>query len=354
MNAEIVITGMGLVLPCGDGLKSAQAAWEAQQPSFTAVPENLGTGLAGVCSGFSSAGGIPAMVNRRLDRPARFAWVAAREAFHDACLEPAALGDRLAMATGTMAGGSEAAETFMRPYLVKGPEGASPMVFPNCVAVSISGHLSTAFQFKGPSLTQIGRENSTLVALDQAVRWLRLGMADAALVVGTDGLFPLLTELLQRTYLSRREGLPVLGSHQGFLPGEGAQAFLLETRQRAVARGAPIRAAIAGYASCASITNDFPSRAKALREAACSLTPRPIDGWIAGSNGHRMLDDLELPLRKAYADWPTPKYPKLLWGEFAGSGGQLLAAALLDASRQTLITAPASSGSQVAMLIAKG
>jgi 3-oxoacyl-(acyl-carrier-protein) synthase len=279
--------------------------------------------------------------------------VAAREAFQDAAFNPEQFGDRLAMATGTMAGGSEAAEVFMRPYLEKGPEGASPMVFPNCVAVSISGYLSTAFRFRGPSITQIGRENSTLVALDQAMRWLRLGLVDAALVVGTDGLFPLLTELLQRTHLAARGIPPAVGSRSGFLPGEGAQAFLLETRRRAVARGVPVHAAIRGFASCASITQDFSSRAKALREAACSLTPNRFDGWIAGSNGHRMLDDLETPLRKAYGAWPAPKFPKLLWGEFCGSGGQLLAAALLDESRRTLLTAPASSGSQMAMLIEK-
>ncbi len=354
MNVDIVITGMGLVLPCGDGIKAAQAAWEAQTPSFCEIPSGLGQGHGGLCTSFSSAGIIPAMVNRRLDRATRFAWVAAREAFQDADLAPQRLGDRLALATGTMAGGSEAAEAFLKPYLAQGPEGASPMVFPNSVAASINGHLATAFQFHGPSLTQFGGENSTLVALDQALRWLRLGMAEAVLVVGTDGFFPLLTELFQRTRLTLRKGLPEVGSRRGFLPGEGAQAFLLETRRRAVTRGAPIRATLEGYASCASITMDAPSRARALGEAACGLSPRPFDGWIAGSNGHPGLDDLETPLREAHPDWPTSKFPKLLWGELCGSGGQLLAAALLDASRRTLLTAPASHGSQVALLIEKG
>ena len=106
-------------------------------PAFRTCRNPLERAWVGFCTAFSTAGIIPAMVNRRLDRAARFAWVAAREAFHDAGLEPERLGDRLAMATGTMAGGSEAAEIFMRPYLARGPEGASPMVFPNCVAVSI-------------------------------------------------------------------------------------------------------------------------------------------------------------------------------------------------------------------------
>jgi 3-oxoacyl-(acyl-carrier-protein) synthase len=294
------------------------------------------------------------MVNRRLDRPTRFAWVAAREAFHDAGLAPERLDGRLALATGTLTGGGEAVEAFLKPYLAQGPAGASPMVFPNSVAASINGHLATAFQFHGPALTQLGPENATLVALDQAMHWLRLGMADAALVVGTDGLFPMLSELLQGTRLALRAGHPEAGSRRGFLPGEGAQAFLLETRHRAVARGAPIRASIGGFASCAPLSGDAPSRARALAEVARGLSPRPFDGWISGSNGHPGLDELEAPLRKAHGDWPAPKFPKRLWGEFGGSGGQLLAAALLDASRRTLVTAPASHGSQVAMLIEKG
>lgn len=350
MSPEIVITGLGLVLPCGDGVRAVQGAWEAHSPCFDAVPESLG----GVCSAFSSAGIIPAMVNRRLDRPTRFAWVAAREAFHDAGLNPQHMGERLAVATGTMTGGGEAVEAFLGPYLAQGPGGASPMVFPNSVAASINGHLATAFQFHGPGFTQLGPENATLVALDQALHWLRLGMADAVLVVGTDGLFPMLSGLLQGTRATRRKGLPEIGSHRGFLPGEGAQAFLLETRHRAVARGAPIRAAIEAFASCAPLANDAPSRARALEEAALSLSPRPFDGWIAGASGHPSLDAIESPLRIGSQAWPAPKYPKLLWGEFGGSGGQLLAAALLDGSRRTLITAPASGGSQVAMLIEKG
>jgi hypothetical protein len=45
------------------------------------------------------------------------------------------------------------------------------------------------------------------------------------------------------------------------------------------------------------------------------------------------------------------QHPKRLWGEFGGSGGQLLAAALLESSDLTLVTAPASSGSQFAALL---
>ena len=353
MRQEIVITGLGLVLPCGMGIEAAQASWESGTPCFTPLPENLGTGLGGACTTFSANGIIPLMQSRRLDRPSRFAWVAAHQAFQDAGVDPAQLGLRLGVTVGTMTGGDEATEGFLRPYLERGPSAASPQLMPNTVAVAISGYLSTAFGLRGPSVTQLAREGSALAALEQAQRWLKIGMLEAVLVVGTDGLFPLLTELLRRTHLSVREGLPEVGSRRGFLPGEGAQAFLLETRDHAEARGARIRAVLRGVATLSPATMRPAERSRVLAEAAASITPAVPDAWIGGSSGHRILDEVEAALVPLLNRWPRPKYPKMIWGEFCGSGGQLLAAALLEPGRRVLVTAPASFGSQYAAVLEK-
>ncbi|HNX30356.1 MAG TPA: beta-ketoacyl synthase N-terminal-like domain-containing protein [Holophaga sp.] len=353
MRQETVITGMGLVLPCGTGLEAAGASWETGTPCFAPLPENLGTGLGAACTAFSASGIIPPMQSRRLDRPSRFAWVAAGQAFQDAGVDPARLGLRLGVAVGTMTGGNEPTEAFLRPYLAKGPEGASPMLFANCVAVAISGYLSTAFGIRGPSVTQLAREASALAALEQARRWLDMRLLEAVLVVGVDGLFPVLSELLHRTRLSVREGLPVVGSRRGLLPGEGAQAFLLETRDHAEARGARIRASLRGVAALSPATPEPSERSRVLAETAACLTPSVPDAWIGGSSGHRILDEVEAPLLSLFERWPRPRYPKTLWGEFCGSGGQLLAAALLDPGRRVLVTAPASFGCQYAAVLEK-
>ena len=353
VRQEIVITGMGLVLPCGTGIEAARLSWESGIPCFAPLPENLGTGLGAACTSFSASGIIPPMQNRRLDRPSRFAWVAAHQAFQDAGVEPSQLGLRLGVAVGTMTGGDEATEGFLRPYLADGPESASPLLFPNCVAVAISGYLSTAFGLKGPSVTQLAREGSTLAALEQAQRWLRMGLLEAVLVVGSDGFFPLLTELLHRARLSISDGLPEVGSRRGFLPGEGAQAFLLETRDHAEARGARIRAKLHGVASMSPATNRLAERGRVMAETAASITPAVPDAWIGGSSGHRILDEVEAPLSPMHKRWPKPKYPKLIWGEFCGSGGQLLAAALLEPGQRILITAPTSFGPQYAAVLEK-
>lgn len=350
MNPDsIVITGLGLVLPCGDGVAVAREAWAVQSPAFTDLPPSLGEGRAAACLAFNPKGIIPPLQLRRLDRPSRFAWVAAHQAFQDSGLdlqqESSDPGLEIGLAVGTTTGSGEASEAFIRLYLEKGPEGASPMIFPNSVANAAAGHVALAFGLKGPSTTQFEREAGTLVALEQAVRWLNTGMARAVMVIGTDGLFPLQVELLHRLGLSRRQGEPLVG-RGGYLPGEGAQAFLLERRGMAEARGARIRAVIGAVASASPRTTGLTARTEALSHAVTAVEPEAPARWIAGSSGHTLIDRMESRLHASHMYLPKPHFPKLLWGECCGAGGQLLAAALLEPATSVLITAPASSGSQ--------
>jgi 3-oxoacyl-[acyl-carrier-protein] synthase II len=346
----IAITGLGLVLPCGDGIAAARASWASASPCFTALPADLGQGLAGVCTMFDPVGIIPPMTLRRLDRPSRYAWGAAHQAFLDADLDPQAVGEDFGIVVGTVTAGNEASEAFLGPYFERGPKAASPMLFPNCVANATSGHLSIAFGLKGPCLTLVDRENATLLALDQAARWLRSGMAECMLLIGTDGLFPLLIQLLQGVRRMASTA-PIAGGSTGLLPGEGAQAFILETVKHAQARGARIRATLGPLAILAARSESRRDRAFALAQTVARLGGRLPERWIGGASGLPTLDDAELALVSTHSDWPATRHPKLLWGEFCGVGGQLLAAALLEPATSVLITAPASGGPQVSLLL---
>jgi len=345
--SDLVLSGLGLVLPCGDGIDAARASLASGAPCFADLPEALGQGRGAACLACNPVGIIPPMQLRRLDRPSRFAWVAAHQAFLDAGLDPRSMGERIAVAVGTLTGGSEASEAFMRPYLLRGPEGASPLVFPNSVANAASGHLALAFGLKGPSVTFVDRENATFAALEQAARWLRAGFADAALVLGTDGLFPLLLEVCRGARLQARHGRP----GPGFLPGEGAQAFLLETRERAASRGARPRAVLRALTARSTPGTGLEARTRALADAASALGGLHPDRRIGGASGLSHLDSLEAALAATHPNWPAALHPKLLWGEFGGAGGQLLAAALLEPADCVVVTAPASGGAQFAALL---
>jgi hypothetical protein len=148
-----------------------------------------------------------------------------------------------------------------------------------------------------------------------------------------------------------RHGDPELGSGRGFLPGEGAQAFLLELRTGAEARGARPRARLRALASRSSAGPEVADRSRALDQAVAALGDLSLGRRIGGGNGLARLDALEALVGLAHPHWPAARHPKLLWGEFGGSGGQLLAAALLEPAGQTLVTAPASRGAQFAALL---
>lgn len=343
--ASVVFTGLGLVLPGAPTVEAARAALEAGLPAFRELPEPLGPGRGAPAD--LPPGIIPPMQARRLDRASRFAWAAAAAAFQDAGLDPSTYGgDRIALAAGTQTGGSEASEAFLRPYLQRGPEGASPLLFPNCVANAAGGHVAVAFGLKGPSATLLEREAATLAALEQATRWLHLGLADAVLVLGLDALFPLLLDVLAGARLLARRGDPRPDGRSGLLPGEGAQAFLLEREADARARGARLRARL-GALACEAPTHPDGDRAAALVRATEAVGGATCARWIRGANGTARLDAAEADL--FHLGLPEPQAPKALWGEFCGSGGQLVAAALLQPAPSVLVTAPTSFGAQYAL-----
>ena len=124
-------------------------------------------------------------------------------------------------------------------------------------------------------------------------------------------------------------------------------------RAQAEARGARIRAVLCGVTALAPATRRPAERSRVLAETAACITPSVPDAWIGGSSGHPVLDEVEAPLLPMLKRWPQPKYPKTIWGEFCGSGGQLLAAALLEPGRRVLVTAPTSYGPQYAAMLEK-
>jgi 3-oxoacyl-[acyl-carrier-protein] synthase II len=117
-----------------------------------------------------------------------------------------------------------------------------------------SGHLAMEFGFMGPNLCIATACAAGTHAVGEAFRWIRDGMADAALAGGTEAALvePAIAGFAKAMALSKNTDpekacRPFDRDRDGFVLSEGAAALVLEEAEQAVARGAHIYAEVAGY-----------------------------------------------------------------------------------------------------------
>lgn len=165
------------------------------------------------------------------------------------------------------------------------------------------------FGLTGPTYAVSSACASGAHAIGEAVRQIRMGVADVMLAGGTEAaLTPLSVAAFARMgALSKRNDDPQTASRpfdsgrDGFVFGEGAGILVLESRESALQRGAEILATVAGYgASCdaSHVTQPDPEgkgAAKAMREALkdAFLIPDSIDYINAHGTSTPMNDRIE-------------------------------------------------------------
>ena len=136
-----------------------------------------------------------------------------------------------------------------------------------------SAHVAIQLQARGPNSTVMTDWVAGAQAIGEAVDWIQSGEAPAVLAGGAD------TALVPHALASYDQA----GLH-GFVPGEGAAVLLLEDRAHALARGAPIRGEIEGYAtavtSCQSSDNPL---LRTMRSALATTKWLPDDVCAVGS-----------------------------------------------------------------------
>ncbi len=257
---KALITGIGAVTPVG---LTAPESWTNLLAGVSGIApieafdaSDLPVRIAGEVTGFT-AEGIDSKAARRMSRFAQFCVAAAQEAADDAGLE---LSDEerpragVAMATG--AGG--VLNTFLETenYIAKGPARVSPffvpLMAPNMGACQVSMHLG----LRGPTLASTAACASGLFSYIEAKALIESGLCDVVVAGGGEAaLHPVsVAGLANMKALSRRNDDPEGASRpfdrdrDGFVFGEGASAFVVESEERARKRGARVYAEIAGGA----------------------------------------------------------------------------------------------------------
>ncbi len=256
-----VVSGIGLVTPAGIGTAEN---WEsvvsgrsaaAVDPSLDALPVHV------VCRADDGFLDLQGMENAwQWDRFTQFAVAATLLALEDAGLEPHAFSDdtRVAVIIGSGAGGTGTLETQHAALLEEGPTGLSPLTLPMGLLNMAAGQVAIQIGAHGPCIAPCTACAAAASAIGIARDILRSGAADIVVAGGAEAaITPLYVSAfarmraLSRTEDPARASRPFSADRDGFVLGEGAGVFVLETEEHARRRGARSRARILGYGASA-------------------------------------------------------------------------------------------------------
>jgi 3-oxoacyl-[acyl-carrier-protein] synthase II len=259
MRPPVAITGMGVKTPVGLDLATYWAGLcsgrSAGRPitSFDTSAHPV-TFACEIGDDFDATAYVTPKDAAHLDRVTLLGFAAATDAIQDAGelgTDPA----RVAVVAGTGVGGLLTLEAQITIYATRGATRVSPFLVPMMMSNATAAYVAIRHGFTGPNFSVVTACAAGTNAIGEAVRLLRAGDADVVVAGGSEAsITPVgLAAFHRMGALSRRKDDPAHASRpfdvdrDGFVMGEGAGFLVLEPWDRAVARGARIRGAIAGY-----------------------------------------------------------------------------------------------------------
>jgi 3-oxoacyl-[acyl-carrier-protein] synthase II len=362
----VAVTGLGLVTPAGIGV---QRNWTTICAGKSMAAPDVR--LRGLSVDFSCA--VPsfdanALLGRRLairlDAVTQYAMVAAREAVADAGLDAATWdGARVGVVVGTSFGGCTTYERQQQMFQSGGPGAVSPLLMVMAPVNMTAGYLGIDLSAGGPNLVVSTACASGATAVGTARALLISGACDVAVAGGSECFLTPTTiaSLANLGAVSRKCSEPQLASRpfdidrDGFVAGEGAAMLILERTADARARGARVRANIAGYG--ASADGHHPSapepngrgaeRAVRAALADAGLTGSDIRHVNAHGTSTRLNDVTEgAMLSRVIGDHPAVTSTKGVTGHLIGAAGAAEAAYTVLAVQQGTVPPTANLESQ--------
>ncbi|MEH0424323.1 beta-ketoacyl-[acyl-carrier-protein] synthase family protein [Streptomyces sp. B21-083] len=343
--ADIAVTGLGLVTPAGIGTAASWAGVRAGRPAAALDPTLDGNPVRISCRvpDWDPDALLGARRAHRLDRFSQFALVAAREAVTDAGLDPATWdGARVGVVLGCADGGPGTVEEQHRVLVEQSPHRVSPLLLPMQLPNMLAGQTAMEFGATGPNMVVATACASGTSAIGLARDLLLLDRCDVVLTGGSEAMItPLVMAGFARMgTLSRRTDDPAAASRpfdvdrDGFVAGEGAGVLVLERSVDAVARGARVRARVAGYGASADahhVTSPHPdgrgleaAMRAALTDAGC--LPSDVGHVNAHGTATRLNDLAEARVVHRLLGDPLVTSTKGVTGHLLGAAGAVEAA----------------------------
>jgi len=257
----VVVTGLGIVSPVGNDVRSAWASIVAGRSGIAPVTRfdtsNFPTHFGGEIRELDLAQYMSPKEARRMDAFMQYGVVAGVQAMRDSGMTVTeANSARIGVLMGSGMGGLESIEETYDKFLeTHSPKKVSPFFIPASIINLVSGHLSIAFNLAGPNLAVATACTTSTHAIGLAARLIQYGEADAMLAGGSEMATCVtgMSGFAQAKALSQRNDDPQGASRpwdkdrDGFVMGDGAGAMMLEEYDQAKARGANIYAEVRGF-----------------------------------------------------------------------------------------------------------
>jgi len=259
---RVVVTGLGVVACNGVG---ADEFWQANREGRSGITtidafdtQDFPSRIGGQVRGFDPEAYMPRETARRVDRFVHFGLACAEMALKGSRLDLAAEDpDRIGVIIGSGLGGQMFHEEQMVAAFDRGAHRINPMAVPRISPNAVASHIAIRHGFRGPNLVISTACASGANGIGEAFRKIQHDEAD---VCFTGGVEAPLTQFNFGAYcalrvLSKTNDRPAAASRpfdlrrDGFVMGEGGAMLVLEERERALRRGAPVLAEVAGYAS---------------------------------------------------------------------------------------------------------
>ncbi len=345
---------MGVVSPCGNSVpelwKSLCEGKSGIGPITNFDAAAYPSRIAGQVKNFDSSC-INKKDLRRMDKFVQYAIVATKEAFDDAGIDLEKENrDEIGVLIGSGIGGIETIEREHTTLIQKGPDRLSPFLIPMLIVNMAPGQVSIQFGLRGPNVSIATACATGTHAIGEAARMLKFGDAEVMVAGGTEsaisplgiGGFCAMRALSTRNDEPQRASRPFDLERDGFVMGEGAGIVVMESLERAKARGAKIYAEIAGYGLSGDayhMTSPTPggegaARCMAMALKNAKLKPEDVSYINAHGTSTQMNDKFETSAIKTVFKDYAYKVPvsstKSMTGHLLGAAGgvELIVSAL--------------------------
>ena len=260
MTQRVVITGMGIISPLGNDVDTF---WNNLLQGKCGIgpidrfdPAAFKVKLASQVRDFDPLQYMDKMEAAHADLYSQYAMAAACQAMAQSGVQGTVAPERIGVYMGTGIGGIDELQKSFATLEEKGPKRVNPLFIPTMIGNIAAGNLAIRYGMRGECLNVVTACATGAHCIGTALRDIRHGYIDAALVGGTEeSVSPIciagFTNLsaLTRAEDPKEASLPFDARRGGFVAGEGAGALVIESLESALARGAAPIAEITGFGS---------------------------------------------------------------------------------------------------------